>query len=326
MRANLRPTSFLDPILVAPFNDADRGVPSSAAVQSLFLTPDTVHRLAVSNTGLASLSGTLAFRDDSGAPLRVELESGPATTAGYELPPGGTVVFRFRVPDTGAPGGEVRTAQVRVLPRNDQAVRLLAARPGSGQPAPMVQLVEERTVGSTSGQPVVLPRTVPPSRAVTRFLVPVDLALRDSGVVLTNRQGLSVTTTLTLRDSGGGTVGSVDVPVPAGRQVAVSCRSLFPSAGDLQGSLTGTVAGPAGATLDAVGFLRRVNERGEEILAGFPVLDGATGTRDLVPVFPLALDGDTWRSEWSLWNATPADLVTRLVFQGDGRPPYFPFE
>jgi len=190
----------------------------------------------------------------------------------------------------------------------------------------MVQLVEERTVGNTSGQPVVLPRTVPPSRAVTRFLVPVELALRDSGVILTNRLGLAVTATLTLRDSGGGTVGSADVPVPAGGQVAISCRSLFPSAGDLQGSLAGTVAGPNGATLDVVGFLRRVNDRGEEILAGFPVLDGAAGTRDLAPVFPLALDGDSWRSEWSLWNATPADLVTRLVFQRDGRTAYFPFE
>ncbi|MDX9734049.1 MAG: hypothetical protein RBU36_07980 [Thermoanaerobaculia bacterium] len=326
MRANLRPSSFLDPILVAPFNDADRGVPSNAAVQTFFLTPDTVHRLAVSNTGLARLSGNLAFRDDSGAPLRVELESGPATTAGYDLPPGATAVFRFRVPETRTSGAEVRTAQVRVLPRNDQAVRPLAPRPSFSQPAPMVQLVEERSVGSTSGQPVVLPRTVPPSRAVTRFLVPVELALRDSGVVLTNRLGLAVTATLTLRDSGGGTVGTVDVPVPPGGQVAVSCRSLFPSAGDLQGSLAGTVTGPGGATLDVAGFLRRVNERGEEILAGFPVLDGTAGTSDVAPVFPLALDGDSWRSEWFLWNATPADLVTRLVFQGDGRPAYFPFE
>ncbi len=326
MRANLRPSSFLDPILVAPFNDADRGVPSSVAVQSLLLTPDTVHRLAVSNPGLASLSGTLAFRDESGAPLRVELESGPATTVGYELPPGGTAVFRLRVPDTRPSGAEVRTAQVRVLPRNDQAVRTLAPRPSSRQPAPMVQLVEERTVGITAGQPIVLPRTVPPSRAVTRFLVPVELTLRDSGVVLTNRLGMAVTASLTLRDSVGGTVGSADVPVPAGGQVAVSCRSLFPSSSDVQGTLAGTVAGPTGATLDVVGFFRHENDRGEEILAGFPVLDGAAGTRDLVPVFPLALDGDSWRSEWFLWNATPADLVTRLVFRGDGRPTYFPFE
>lgn len=326
MRANLRPSSFLDPILVAPFTDADRGVPSSAAVQTLFLTPDTVHRLAVSNTGRTSLSGTLAFRDDAGTPLRVELDSGPATTAVYELPPGATAVLRFRVPDTGAPGAGVRTAQVRVLPRNDQAIRPLAARPGSGQPAPMVQLVEERSVGSTSGQPVVLPRTVPPSRSVSRFLVPVELALRDGGVVLTNRLSRAVTTTLTLRDAGGESVGTADVPVPAGGQVAVSCRSLFPATGDIRGTLAGTVTGPNGATLDVVGFVRRVNERGEEILAGFPVLDGSAGTSDAVPVFPLALDGDSWRSEWLLWNATSADLITRLVFQGDGRPTYFPFE
>lgn len=326
MRENLRPSSFLDPILLAPFNDADRGVPSSAAVQSLLLTPDTVHRLAVSNTGLVGLSGSLSFLDESGAPLAVELETGPATTAGYRLPPGGTALFRFRVPAQGAAGTEVRTAQVRILPRNDQAVRTLALRPGNGQPAPMVQLVEERTVGSTSGRPVVLPRTVPPSRSVTRFLVPVDLARRDSGVVLTNRLSRVITATLTLRDGGGATVGSVDVLVPAGGQVAISCRSLFPAAGALKGTLTGSVAGPIGAAVDAVGFLRRVNERGEELLAGFPVLDGEPGGNDVVPVFPLALDGDSWHSEWSLWNATAGELVTRLVFQADGRTIYFPFE
>lgn len=326
MRGNLRPSSFLDPILVAPFNDADRGVPLSAAVQSLFLTPDTVHRLALSNTGLVNLTGSLSFRDDSGAPLSVELESGSATSADYKLPPGGTAVFRFRVAASGAAGAEARTAQVRILPQNDQKVRTLAPRPQKGQPAPMVQLVEERTVGSTSGQPLVLPRTVPPSRNVTRFLVPVDLARRDSGVVLTNRLRLDVKASLTLRDGGGATIGSEVVLVPAGGQVAISCRSLFPAAGALKGTLGGAVAGPLGATVDAVGFLRRINERGEELLAGFPVLDGGAGEKDLVPVFPLALDGDTWHSEWSLWNATPTELVTRLVFHGDGRTIHFPFE
>ncbi len=326
MRENLRPSSFLDPLLVAPFNDADRGVPSSPAVQSLFLTADTVHRLSVSNTALVSLSGSLAFRDESGAPLPVELETGTATTAGYALPPGGTALFRFRVPAAGESGAEVRTAQVRILPRIDQVVRTLAPRPGSGQPAPMVQLVEERTVGSTSGQPVVLPRTLPPSRAVSRFLVPVDLALRDSGVILTNRLGLAVRAGLTLRNGAGTTVGSAEVTVPAGRQVAISCRSLFQATGALEGTLSGSVLGPPGATVDAVGFLRRVNERGEEILAGFPVLDGGAGRVDAVPVFPLALDGDSWRSEWSFWNATPTELVTRLAFKGDGRLTYFPFE
>lgn len=108
--------------------------------------------------------------------------------------------------------------------------------------------------------------------------------------------------------------------------MAISCRSLFPAAGALEGTLAGSVVGPPGAAVDAVGFLRRVNERGEEILAGYPVLDGGAGRIDAVPVFPLALDGDSWRSEWSFWNATPAELVTRLVFQGDGRPTYFPFE
>ena len=57
-----------------------------------------------------------------------------------------------------------------------------------------------------------------------------------------------------------------------------------------------------------------------------PVLDGGPGGKDVVPIFPLALDGDTWHSEWSLWNATAAELVTKLVFHGDGRTIYFPFE
>jgi hypothetical protein len=326
MRENLRPSSFLDPLLVAPFNDADRGVPSSPAVQSLFLTVDTVHRLSLSNSGLVSLSGSLSFRDESGAPLPVELETGTSTTAGYALPPGGTALFRFRVPAAGPSGTGVRTAQVRILPRIGQGVRTLAPRPGIGEPAPMVQLVEERTVGSTAGRPVILPRTAPPSRNVSRFLVPVDLALRDSGVVLTNRLGVAVRAGLILRNAAGTTVGSAEVSVPAGGQMAISCRSHFPEAGALEGTLAGSVVGPPGATVDAVGFLRRINERGEEILAGFPVLDGAGGWSEGVTVFPLALDGDSWRSEWSFWNATPTELVTGLVFHGDGRPTYFPFE
>lgn len=180
----------------------------------------------------------------------------------------------------------------------------------------MVQLVEERTVGSTSGQPVVLPRTVPPSRSVTRFLVPVDLARRDSGVVLTNRLSLVIKTTLTLRDGGGATVGSVDVPVPAGGQVAISCRSLFPAADGQKRNSDWNGPSPIGAAVDAVGFLRRVNERGEEIVAGFPVLDGEPGARMSSRSSRSPSTSNSWHSEWSLWNATAAELVTKLLFHG----------
>ncbi len=308
VRSNLRPTTYLDPALVLPFGAADQGVPAEPRLQALLLTPDTEHRLAVSNTGASAISGTYAFLDESGAPLRVTFPDGDRTSGTWEIPPGGYVVLRFRASVASGSGSAPRTAQVRLTP-------------SAGSGTPLVQLVEDRTVGSAGTVPLLLSRSVPPSRATSRFVVPLDLGERDSGVVLTNRGTLPADVTLSLREASGRAGASVQVTLPAGVQRAVSARDLFPGAA----SFLGTLEGASSRTVDVVGYFRRTSGRGEDVLSGFPVIEAAGAPPAGVARFPFATDGDSWRSAWWLVNLRTEPLDAQLAFRNSsGEAAYFP--
>lgn len=308
VRGNLRPTTFVDPILVVSPLEADHGVPASPRVQTLLLTPNTEHRLVLSNPGPASISGSLKIHDEAGHPL--DLADAFPSVLSYQIPSGGYEVLRFRAAGLGATG----------IPPTG---RVILSPSGNGV-APLVQLVEEQTVGESMVGPIVLPRSIPPSQGCTGSVIPVDLSRRDSGLILGNRSTSgSASVDMSLIDSDGSEIATTTVSVPAGGQVLALVSEIFPTTGD---DFQGVVTSSCGAETDAVGVVRQVNGRGEQILAGFPALDAASG--GAASVFPFAVDGDSWSSEWwqiGWWLDGPA-TSTFTFFGDEGEIIHLPME
>jgi hypothetical protein len=302
VRQNLRASTFLDPILLVPFTAADRGLPATPEVQVLLRTPSTEHRLVLFNPGSDQATGTLSAFDESGAALA--FDTGGAVQASYDIPAGGYAPFRFHLADAAAPApGSSALATARME---------LASTTG---PVPQILLVEERDLGPdrTGKQEQLLPRTLPPSRSGTTFAVPVDLARRDSGLVLSNTGAADVDVSLSLRGLDGlpGTAASVTRTIPAGGQGPLLASELFPGASGTQGLLV-AVAASSDSKLWGVAVLRSVNSRGEELLAGWPAWEGRDGTpsESSFP-FPYLIDGDSWSTQ--LWLAGPADAAQTLL-------------
>ncbi|HVT16743.1 MAG TPA: hypothetical protein VHQ90_11280 [Thermoanaerobaculia bacterium] len=307
VRSNLRPSTFLDPLLLVPFLDGDRGVPSDPRVQALVLTADTEHRLLLANPGSDALWGSLQILDETGVPLAVD--SGAQPPPGYTLPAGGYLLLGLHFANAGGPG--TKTAQVRITP-------------GPGQNAPLVQLTEERVVGTSIAGPIALPRTVPPSRTVTHFLAPVDWTKRETGVVLTNRGAANQAVQLSLRGLDGVELAAATVAVPGAGQVVVWARQTFPQLPD---SSRGVLLGTCSAPLEAVGLFWKANGRGEDIVAGFPLLDGAATPAPQPWNLPFTVDGDSWSAEWWFFNPSPAASTVPLAFSGpQGERRYLPME
>jgi cysteine-rich repeat protein len=312
VRSNVRPSTFLDPILVIPHLEADRGVPDDVELQALLLTPDTVHRLVLANPGGGRLTGTIEIVDEQGSPLA--LAGGQPASRTYDVPAGGFDVIGFSAASPGGPGVPV-SARIHL-------------RPGTGQAPPLVQLVEEQTVDSGLGSPIALPRSIPPSQLAMSFVLPVDLARRDTGAVLTNPSpSAGVTLTVELLDEAGDAVDTTTVDLAADRQRLALAGELFPGA---PSSLRGSILVTSSAPIFAVGVLRLVNGRGEQILAGFPVPGAEPPDPNGGPsaVYPYAVDGDSWSSEWWQLGAMSSGATTvSLKFTGEqGAPLHLPME
>ncbi len=130
--------------------------------------------------------------------------------------------------------------------------------------------------------------------------------------------------TLTLRDAQGAAVQSAVQQVPAGEQrlLLVSELSPAPPAG-----FYGMLEASADAPIDAVGFTRIINDRGEEVLAGLPVLTTPTEPPDAPHRYVYAVDGDTWASEWWLLSQQAQPLQTTLDFtDAAGSERFLPME
>jgi hypothetical protein len=301
-RRNVRPTHVHDPIIVAPFTQGDAGVPLDARVQVALVTPDTTHRLVVVNTGFSPLTGTIAFRDTAGAPTPVFLPGGPQTQVTYTLAPGAFDILEFTAPAT----GNLTTLQILVTP-------------AAGLPAPALQMLEERRVGEVNGSLTMLPRSLPPSTPATLFRVPVNRAQRETGVVFTNTSPFTIN--LTIRVLGGDGVERLTTSriVQPRAQTTVSTDDIAASLG---AAFQGWLSIGSAIPIHAVGYLRFSNGRDEEILAGFPA-----SADQPVATLPLAIDGDSWRSEWSFINASAATAKSLLDFRGRlGATVHFPVE
>lgn len=302
VRVNRRPGTLLDPLLAMPLLPTDQGVPLDARVQTLVLTPGAQHRLVVANTGFSPLSGSLAFRDENGASLALPLEGGPADRVAYSLAPG--AYLRLAFPSPAAPAsGPFATGQVLVTP-------------AAGQPAPVLQLLDEVPGATTSEGSAVLPRTIPVSDVATTFTLPVDRALRQTGAIVTNTTTLAATLTLRAVDAGGVLRGQATLVVPPQSQRVVTAASV-PA---VDAAFRGLVSMASDIPVFAAGYLDVVNERGEDLLAGFP-LPGRAGAR----TFPFVADGDSWQTR--LWFSNPSGSSQHLdiTFSGEsGQRVYLP--
>ena len=297
VQENLRPTTFLDPLVSARFLAGDQGMPRFAQVQVLLPTAGTTHRLALFNPHPVAITGSVDLLDSSGAPLA--LVGAGAASITYNIPLGGYLLWEFEV--AGSVAGAPPTAQVRIHADKSEAT-------------PLVQLVEEQTVGSSASGPLLLPRSLPPSRRGTAFLAPVDLSRRDSGLVLTNRNPASVAVAVTLRDLDGATVASTSLNIAAEEQVAVLAGVLFPAVG---ANFRGTLLATATPALEGVAVTYALNGRGEILAAGFPALDPNGRTAPELPrYFPFAIDGDSWSAEWWLFNRAERARSAQFFFYG----------
>ena len=303
LRGNPRETFVRDPIMLAPFVAGQAGVPLDARVQVALLSPQTSHRLTIANIGFSSLSGVIAFRNAAGQPQVLDLMGGPVSSVSYALAPGAFTSFVFESPS--GVTGPLPTLYATVTP-------------SVGQPAPMLQMEEIRETGSVGGVPTLLPRAVPPSTAGQVFRVPVDRTQRETGLVFTNTSAFPANVRVLNRTLEGYDVGVGDINIAPGAQVVVSSDALpQPVPADFKGQIVAQTNLP----VNAVAFLRVVNGRGEEILAGFPALTEAG--QPLTSA--LAIDGDSWRSEWWFVNKSDTPLATRLFYYGlDGQTVYFP--
>jgi hypothetical protein len=175
-----------------------------------------------------------------------------------------------------------------------------------------VRLLEERAIETTLNGTSVLPRSLPVSTSVTASRLPVDLARRDTGVVLTNRSIATVEVTLSLTDRQGASAGTWTLEVPAGEQRLQLVGELSPAPPE---GFFGQLLVSAPSAIDGVGLGRTVNARGEEILAGLPVLTAPTDAPGTARHFPLALDGDTFASEWWLLSSESGAREATLRFR-----------
>lgn len=307
---NLRGFDFTDPILFHAFDESDTGAPEAGETQVLLATADTEHVLVLLNPDPTTSSGTLVFRDRDGAALQAEVDGTLASSVPFSLDAGTHRVLRLRFP-SGVPGSEVVPhARMEIL--------------APSGPAPRVRLVEERAIGTTRYGTSTLPRSLPGSSGVTTFQLPVDLARRDTAAALTNRGILDVTVTLTLYDRQGTEAGTWTVEVPAGGQRVQLVSGLSPAP---PAAFFGQLQATASASIDAVGFTRTVNGRGEEILAGLPVLTTPTEAPGTPHRFAFAVDGDTYTSEWWLLSSdgTARDATLRFA-DGAGAERFLPMQ
>jgi hypothetical protein len=290
VRGNWRADYVLDPILLAPFAAGDYGVPGDARVQVVVRQPQTTYRLVLFNPGFSALAGTVNFHDAAGAALALNLSSGPATGSSYALQPGGFVELTFSTPSGATPD----TMQVRVTP-------------AAGQPAPMLQLTGEHLAGSVNGADTYLPSAIPPSAVTRSFRIPIDRALREASIILTNTSPFQVNAAVQLRGLNNTLISSASVTVAAQSQVVVDSATVSAPA-----NAAGVLTIQTDIPVHGVGYLSFTNERGHRLVAGFPAVTDQTPE----PYAALAIDGDSWRSQWWFINRAATAAQTLLDFRG----------
>ena len=263
LRGNPRETFVNDPIMLVPFVAGQAGVPRRRARAGGASLAADLSPLDNRQHRVQSLIGGDRVSQRRGAAAGPGAGGGPASSVWYALAPGAFTSFVFESPS--GVTGPLPTLYATVTP-------------SASQPAPMLQMEEIRETGSVGGVPTRLPRAVPPSMAGQVFRVPVDRTQRETGIVFTNTSAFPVNVRVLNRTLDGFDVGQGDINIAAGAQVVVSSDALpQPVSPDFKGQ----IVVQANVPVNAVAFLRVVNGRGEEILAGFPALTDAAQPSDL---------------------------------------------
>ncbi len=295
LRGILRPSTMLDPVLLAPFLRGDAGVPADPRVQVLLATPSTVHQLVLLNDGFSPLTGTVALRQGDGTPLVATVGSTSTSTWTYSLAPGAFEVFSVELPTLDVGSGPFATAHVHI-------------EPTPGLPAPGVQLTEDGTLGVIAGHQAVIPRSVPPSQVSLTFGVPIDRTRRAAGLVFTNTSAAPATLTIQAVGSAGQLVQSAQQVIAAGTQALVEDGQVFPALTD---TFTGRLVVTSSIPIHGVAYGRSESARDEEVVVGFP----AWTTSAAQQTYAFATDGDGFRTDiWlSRRNGSSGTVQLRFV-------------
>lgn len=175
----------------------------------------------------STVSGVLAFLDEQGRPMTVELaDSGEASTRAFSIPPLGSV---------------------RISAHGTGSLRLGSARVTADLPTAGVLRFGISGIGIAG---------VGTSQPLSRLLIPVRRTATGirTGIALQNTSNVPVTLTLTLRQNSGVTVAAGTATIrdlPAGGHIARFLEELFPEADtqNFQGTMSAEVTGgTVGAT------------------------------------------------------------------------------
>lgn len=173
-----------------------------------------------------------------------------------------------------------------------------------------------------------------PAGLTTNALLFVDASGRLSknlGVAIVNPNTSDITVTMTLRQSDGTQVATIDIPVKSHQQVSKFVTQLFPSTvpipKDFTGTLTVTSSGASPLPFSAIGLRFRGSN-----FSTVPVTSLATPTTG-VPIFSTGIGGDGavllpqfatgggWATEIVIGNSGTAALTVRVdLFKPDGTP------
>ena len=306
---NLRHFDFTDPILLQIFDRSGEDIPTEIRTQALLATPDTTHRVVLANSGGSTLTGQFRFRDATGADLEIEHDGTTAASHAYSLEAGGFERITFQLSENLAGDEDIRHARLEVIPDGESG-------------SPEIFHLADRVVGPSRYGDLLLPHSIPPSRTMENFTLPVELAMRDTRAVMTNRSGIDSLVILLLHNETGAPFVGTAMILPAEGQSLVSTRALFP---ETQEDQRGFLSVISSQSIDVAGVFSATNGRDEMIISGFPVLARDITEASEAQHYGYAVDGDTWASEWWFLNeAAGARNVSVTYRRANGTRRYLP--
>jgi sugar lactone lactonase YvrE len=263
-----------------------------------------VTQILLINPTHTALSGTLEFRDDSGALTNMSSGGQNSTTFNYSIPPRSS----HRLSSDGA--GPIKSGSVVVKPTTGVT------------PVPLA-IFSNRTAGTTVSEAGVS------SMSGAAFRVYVESSGSNgqpgnirSGIAVTNNSASPATITLELTNMDGSTMGvPVSRDLPGFGHVAQFLDELFPGLRDsFKGILRISTASSAGVSV--VGLRGEYNERAEFLMSTTPPISEMHSSVVRELMLPHLVDGGGYTTEFIVFNGGGAQLSTGslLLFQQSGEP------
>jgi sugar lactone lactonase YvrE len=254
--------------------------------------------LVLLNTSNLTEIGTLQLLNGAGSPLVVNQVGGTSGSVfTYYIPSGGA--FRFQT--DGSPA-TINTGWVQLTPE-------------LGTPTP----IGAGVFGYNSGNILVTESGIPATVSTTHARIYVDLSGgHDTGLAIANTTSANASITITAFQSDGVTgIGTSQGPL----QISASGYSAFFADQFITGlpaGFTGVLDITSSTPFAALTVRSLTNERGDFLLATFPIADMTVAAPSPI-VFPQIADGGGYVTQFILIGAGGASSVTLNYYGNDGK-------